>query len=53
MAEIELEIGDVVEIGGMLLTVVNVEEGEVIFQIDNENDNPVSLETQFETAVPR
>ena len=34
MSEIELEIGDVLQIGNRLLTVVDIESGEVFFRIE-------------------
>lgn len=53
MSEIELEIGDVVEIGGVSLTVVDIEHGEVTFRIHDANNNSILLESPFEIAVPR
>ena len=53
MSEIELEIGDVVEIGGVTLTVIDIEQGEVSFRIHDANDDSLRLDSLPELAVPR
>jgi riboflavin synthase alpha subunit len=53
MSEVELEIGDVIEIGGVSLTVVEIDQGEVTFRIHDSNDDSDCLESLAEIAVPR
>lgn len=53
MSEIELEIGDVVQIGGYSVTVIEVENGEVTFRIDQCDHADESLVMISEGAIPR
>lgn len=35
--ELELSIGDTIQVGDQFLTVVDIEGDEILFQLDNEN----------------
>ncbi|MBD3672124.1 MAG: hypothetical protein HUJ26_01245 [Planctomycetaceae bacterium] len=50
MSEIELEIGEVLMIGETILTVVDIEDGDVTFKIDQDDsdgDVVVSISQEF------
>ncbi len=34
--EMELSIGDTIQVGSQFLTVIDIEEGEILFQLDSE-----------------
>jgi len=34
--EMELSIGDTIQVGNQFLTVIDIEEGEILFQLDSE-----------------
>ncbi|MCA9003868.1 MAG: hypothetical protein KDA70_01245 [Planctomycetaceae bacterium] len=35
--EVELSIGDTIQIGDQFLTVIDIEENEILFQLDTDN----------------
>ncbi len=45
--ELQLSIGDTIQVGDQFLTVVDIEEGEILFQLDSE-----APEGPSSTSVP-
>jgi|GEM_PF-2765378 len=52
--ELDLAVGDVVQIGEMTVTVIDIENGEVTFRIDEGNHHETDSANGFsdEKAVP-
>ncbi|MEQ8851594.1 hypothetical protein [Gimesia sp.] len=46
--ELELSIGDTIQVGDQFLTVVDIEEDEILFQLDM--DNPAERDANAGTA---
>ena len=55
--ELDLGVGDVIRIGGSLITVIDIENGEITFRIDDvdppDEDRPNDLNGKLPVPLPR